>query len=362
MSMRYQAAILTASYIPLKTPSAPTIGTASAATGTSISVTFTAPSNIGGGAITAYYAIATDSSTGANFSATAASSPITVTGLTNNSTYTLKVYAVNAYGNGPLSTASNSVGLTLEYYTTFGTYTFTVPTGVTSISVAAIGGGGGGHGGPSSPGGGGGGGAFRYVNSVAATPGATYTVTVGAAGTSSNSPTNGGQSSFGSVVVAPGGIAASGGSGGAGGSGGTGSGGNGGIGASSGGSYGGGWQGGGGAGGAGGRNSTGGGGTSASLGNAPYDQTRNGSTSGGSGGFGGGTNGYSGGGVFFDTANIGTTTAYSQNNMPLGTTFNFTPSAGFFGQGGGGSSGDVSGSPRLAGNGAVAVRWAGLTF
>ena len=79
MSKRYQAAILTASYNGLKVPNAPTIGTATAGSGTA-SVTFTAPSNIGGGAITGYTVI----SSPGGITGTGASSPITVSGLTND--------------------------------------------------------------------------------------------------------------------------------------------------------------------------------------------------------------------------------------------------------------------------------------
>ncbi len=64
MSMRYQAGIVTASYFPLKVPNAPTIGTATFASSTSVSVTFTAPSNVGGGAITSYVATAKKTSDG----------------------------------------------------------------------------------------------------------------------------------------------------------------------------------------------------------------------------------------------------------------------------------------------------------
>jgi hypothetical protein len=103
MSMRYTAGFISAFYNPLKNPDAPTIGTATGA-----SVTFTAPANIGGSAITAYFAIATDSSSGAQFTGTAASSPITVSGLTVGNTYTYRVYAVNSYGPSSLSAASNS--------------------------------------------------------------------------------------------------------------------------------------------------------------------------------------------------------------------------------------------------------------
>ena len=361
MSMRYQAAILTASYIPLKTPDAPTIGVASAVTGTSISVAFTAPSNVGGGAITSYYAIATDTLSGAAFSGSGASSPITITGLTNTRSYTVRVAAVNAFGNSPLSAASNSVSLNLEYYIVAGSYSFVVPSGVTSVSAAAIGGGGGAYGDTSNAGAGGGGGAFRYVNNISVTPGATITVTVGAAGTSGLSTSNGGPSSFGSSVVANGGGRATGGSTnyGAGGTGGTGSGGDGGRGGDSGGSYGGGGTGGGGGGAAGGFSSAGGRGGDATGGNAPYNQGNNGSSSGGSGGFGGGSAGWVGGGVAFQTSLRASTTAFGQPNMPLGAQ-SVTGSSGYYGGGGGGA---AQGQPaRAAQGGAVAVIWGGQIF
>ena len=108
MSFRYKAGYVTESYDPLLVPDAPTIGTATAASGTSASITFTAPSNIGGGAITGYIATAYDSS-GNAISSTGSASPITVTGLTTGTPYTIKVAATNAYGTGAYSAASNSV-------------------------------------------------------------------------------------------------------------------------------------------------------------------------------------------------------------------------------------------------------------
>lgn len=105
--MRYQGGFLTASYFPLLVPDAPTIGTATASSG-QVSTTFTAPANVGGGAITSYIAVAKDSSSGVVFTNTGASSPIVVTGLTNGNTYTVTVAATNAYGTGPASAASNS--------------------------------------------------------------------------------------------------------------------------------------------------------------------------------------------------------------------------------------------------------------
>jgi hypothetical protein len=103
MSMRYQAGIVLPGYNPLKVPNAPTIGTATAGSG-SASVTFTAPSDVGGGAITGYSVV----STPGGVIGTGASSPVTVSGLTAGTAYTFKVWATNAYGPSPLSAASNS--------------------------------------------------------------------------------------------------------------------------------------------------------------------------------------------------------------------------------------------------------------
>jgi hypothetical protein len=103
MSMRYQAGIVLPGYNPLKVPNAPTIGTATAGGG-SASVTFTAPSDVGGGAITGYSVV----STPGGLIGTGASSPVTVSGLTGGTAYTFKAFATNAYGPSPLSAASNS--------------------------------------------------------------------------------------------------------------------------------------------------------------------------------------------------------------------------------------------------------------
>ncbi len=107
MSMRYLAGYISASYNPLKVSDAPTIGVATPGSA-QVSVAFTAPSNVGGGAITSYTVIVTDSSSGATFSGTGASSPIVVTGLTNGNTYTAKVFATNAYGPSAFSAPSGS--------------------------------------------------------------------------------------------------------------------------------------------------------------------------------------------------------------------------------------------------------------
>jgi probable HAF family extracellular repeat protein len=68
-------------------------------------VSFTAPAFTGGAAISTY----TVSTSPGGATASGANSPITVTGLTNGTSYTFTVTATNAAGTGPASTASNAV-------------------------------------------------------------------------------------------------------------------------------------------------------------------------------------------------------------------------------------------------------------
>lgn len=77
-------------------------------------------------------------------------------------------------------------------YTTAGSFVFTVPTGVTSLSVVCVGAGGGNSNGNS--GGAGGGGALAYRNNITVTPGSTASIVVGAG--KSQGGGAGGSSSF----------------------------------------------------------------------------------------------------------------------------------------------------------------------
>ena len=85
-------------------PGAPTIGTATAGNAQA-TVIFTAPVSNGGSVVTGY----TVTSSPGNITGTGTASPITVTGLTNGTAYTLTVTATNAIGNSVASSASNSV-------------------------------------------------------------------------------------------------------------------------------------------------------------------------------------------------------------------------------------------------------------
>ena len=85
-------------------PDIPTIGTA-AAGNTQATVSFTAPINNGGSAITGY----TVTSSPGGLMGTGSASPVTVTGLTNGTAYTFTVTATNAHGTSLASSASNSI-------------------------------------------------------------------------------------------------------------------------------------------------------------------------------------------------------------------------------------------------------------
>jgi hypothetical protein len=152
-------------------PSAPTIGTATALNACgSVSVSFCAPSCYGrAGKIISY----TATSTPGCITATGSSSPITVSGLTNCTSYTFKVKASNYLGAGACSLASNSAtpkAYNSQAYITTGTYSWVAPAGVTSVSVVAIGSG-------NRSGGG-----LGYKNNISVTPGNSYSVVVSDSG------------------------------------------------------------------------------------------------------------------------------------------------------------------------------------
>ncbi len=89
---------------PFTVPGAPTDVTATAGNAQA-TVSFCSPASNGGSLIYAY----TVTSSPGGLTASGISSPITVTGLTNNQAYTFTVKATNFSGTGPMSVASNSV-------------------------------------------------------------------------------------------------------------------------------------------------------------------------------------------------------------------------------------------------------------
>ena len=113
-----------------------------------------------------------------------------------NQRYTTGRYGAAAdYYNGKLYVIGGATptNTTKQSYTTAGTNTFTVPGGVTSITVKAWGaGGGGGGGGNTGAGGAGGGGGFTQTT-LSVTPGTGLTVVVGGGGSAGTGSTNSGQ-------------------------------------------------------------------------------------------------------------------------------------------------------------------------
>ena len=102
MSKRYIGGLISA-FNSLKVANAPTIGSATAGNQKAC-VAFTAPSCVGGGAITSYTAV---SNPGFKIG-TGSSSPVTVSCLTTCTAYTFTVSANNAYGPSTFSAASGS--------------------------------------------------------------------------------------------------------------------------------------------------------------------------------------------------------------------------------------------------------------
>ena len=98
---------------------------------------------------------------------------------------TLNITGSNTFAN--MQVTSDMIVASQQEYTTPGTYSWTAPPGVYSVSAVCIGGGANGSstGGTSPTGSAGGGGGLGWKNNIAVTPGATYTVVVGANNSSS---------------------------------------------------------------------------------------------------------------------------------------------------------------------------------
>jgi len=156
-----------------RSPGTPTIGTATAGTSGCASITFTSPTCVGAGTLT-YKLVSTPGC----YQNTGSSSPVVVSGLTSGTSYTFKAYGVTPGGTGPASSSSNSITASSagsQSYTTAGTYSWIVPSGVSSVSIVTVGAGGSTQLFSNVSGGGG---ALAYVNNVSVTPGETLTVTV----------------------------------------------------------------------------------------------------------------------------------------------------------------------------------------
>jgi hypothetical protein len=189
-------------------PEAPTIGTATGGDA-SISLTFTAGAT--GGKSISNYKYSLDGTTYTALSPASTTSPITISGLTNGTSYTVRLKAVNANGDSAASSASNSA-------------TPEAPIVVDYLVVAGGGSGGNAKNNNSGTAGGGGAGGLRSTvtatgrggtleTALNITKGTNYTVTVGAGGATAgtNQSSNSGSNSVFSTITSTGGGGGSGG-------------------------------------------------------------------------------------------------------------------------------------------------------
>lgn len=158
-------------------PDAPTIGTAAdTGGGQTLTLTFTAP-NTGGKAIT-NYKYSTNGTTYTALSPAQTTSPLTISGLTNGVSTTLRIKAVNANGDSAASGVSNAATPTFAAgFLSSGTYT--IPATGTYILKAV--GGGGSSGGNSNQANGGGSGYYTTLT-TSLTAGDVLTINIGAGG------------------------------------------------------------------------------------------------------------------------------------------------------------------------------------
>lgn len=117
--------------VVLRVPDAPTGISAVVSGSGQVTVTFTAPANNGGSAITSYLVSAVDETNSAHNTTHVGNSPNVVTALVNGEAYHFTVHAVNAVGAGAESVASNTV--TPSGSGGIATFTYTQPSSTTVL-------------------------------------------------------------------------------------------------------------------------------------------------------------------------------------------------------------------------------------
>ena len=125
--------------IPVTVPGAPT-GLSGVSGNTQAVISFAAPTSNGGATITSYTLTATPVSGGSAVTASGSTTPITVTGLTNGTSYTFSATATNSVGTSSSSSASSAVTPILPVAITTQPINLTVAQGYpASFTVAASG-------------------------------------------------------------------------------------------------------------------------------------------------------------------------------------------------------------------------------
>jgi uncharacterized repeat protein (TIGR02543 family) len=185
-------------------PAAPTI-TGITGGNNSLSVAFTAPT---GGSTVTGYKFSSDGGSTWSASTSSTSSPISITGLTNGTSYAVQIRAVNSYWDGVATASTNAIagttctptadlaaptGFTVLTFTNTTSCNWSVPTGVTAAEILVVGGGGGA--------GSGGGGAGGFLTETRTGLSGVVQIVVGSGGAQSAGTnlrgSNGGTSSFG---------------------------------------------------------------------------------------------------------------------------------------------------------------------
>jgi len=162
-----------------QTPGAPTIGIVTPIN-TKLIVNWTPGSNGNSPITDMEYSL----NSGGWISSGSISSPITISSLTNGSSYSVRIRAKNLIGYGSESTpVSGTPNTVIRSFTTVGTTSWTTPVGVTSVDYLVVGGGGGSGGGYNTGGGGGGGGGMVLTGvNFSVTSGTQYQIVVGDGG------------------------------------------------------------------------------------------------------------------------------------------------------------------------------------
>jgi hypothetical protein len=165
----------------------------------------------GGGSIVSYAIAANSLPSGLSLNTSTGAITGTANAVGSNTTSTFTIRATDNAGNFTDRSFSITVlAPIVQSFTSTGSTTFSVPTGVTSVDVLVVGGGGGGT---QQHGGGGGAGGLIYRPAAPVTPGGSVPVTVGGGGAgvgNSVQGNSGGDSVFGSLVAKGGGGAGAG--------------------------------------------------------------------------------------------------------------------------------------------------------